>query len=858
FLPYPHIVIYPVLPTPYDSIDEYGDWPLEMMLHEYTHILNMYPAHSFYVPLKWIFGSVVRPNALLPRWYLEGLAVNIESRFSDRGRLRSSETQAVARALIADEKLAGEDISTINESESGTWPYGARPYLYGGWWWEAVQREKGAPLIYTWNQNFSRRLPFWINGPMEEQTGRSAAGLLSSASQSLEARAQEELKKIRASGPHTATAIAESDEGEQFVFAISPSGGQLIYWVSRPKMGSQVRLKTRTRNAQSFAEIKAETLFKSVGTLRARWVDEDRFMFDMLDITRPHITYRDLYMYDLKTREPIRLTEGARAQEPSPSPDGRRVAFIQNEGGRNSLAILRMDDRRIRTVVRGNFHQRLSSPEFLDDTHVAFVARGRNGSERIYVHDIRTGKSRLHPTKLEAVQTVRHTPDGLLVTDASRRVRNAYLVRPGHPPQAVSNTLTDIQAVDYDPQRKDVLVSELTGRGRRLHALGLRGYQPPALNNIDLESPPRPATRLDSISLKEESYQPLAYMWPRYWIPFIYQVEGGWILQGLTGSRDPAGRNHYSLMGAFDTVTNKASYGVNYLNSSLPTDISLDYAKTQSYLGASGLTIESDSAGLGLSSHWPFGSRNTKWGLGGVWMQTTSATTFRRLGPEASLVYSRLQSPLNGAFGWHLEGRHRQFLEQDGYLAYGHSYLHTAGLGNLGGGHRLFGQARGALAPDLPLARSIDLGDRNVGGNYLISLANSSFLLRGYPSGSFVGRRVVNGNLEYVLPARELGRGFGTFPLFLRGFEIALFGDAMAVDGAGFDLDRELYIRSHLSEWYLGSGAEMRLNTTIAYHLPLSLTLGLYYGFNERFGGGFSPFLGVGVGDLQGIENKTP
>src|SRR5580698_2831385 len=32
YLPYPMISVYPVLPTTLDSIDDYGDWPFEIML----------------------------------------------------------------------------------------------------------------------------------------------------------------------------------------------------------------------------------------------------------------------------------------------------------------------------------------------------------------------------------------------------------------------------------------------------------------------------------------------------------------------------------------------------------------------------------------------------------------------------------------------------------------------------------------------------------------------------------------------------------------------------------------------------------------------------------------------------------
>ena len=150
------------------------------------------------------------------------------------------------------------------------------------------------------------------------------------------------------------------------------------------------------------------------------------------------------------------------------------------------------------------------------------------------------------------------------------------------------------------------------------------------------------------------------------------------------------------------------------------------------------------------------------------------------------------------------------------------------------------------------------VGDRNVGGNYLVNLANSQFLLRGYPSGTFVGRKIVSSNLEWVMPASELTRGFGTFPLFLRNFELALFADAMAVDGAAYSTQFKGYFRSHLREYYTGAGGEVRLNTSVAYHVPLAFTFGLYYGLKDEYGGGLTPFVGVGLGSLSAISKKTP
>ncbi|HMN68735.1 MAG TPA: hypothetical protein PKC28_09390, partial [Bdellovibrionales bacterium] len=467
-----------------------------------------------------------------------------------------------------------------------------------------------------------------------------------------------------------------------------------------------------------------------------------------------------------------------------------------------------------------------------------------------------TRKSRVWHSGLTSAQNPRATPEGVFVTDARTNARNVYLIKNGTA-KPVSNTLTDIETFDFDPGRREIVVSELSADGRRLKALPFKEQRPPALELSKL--PPPPKAKTDKVKFREENYLPIAYMLPRYWIPFVYQVEDGLIFQGLTSHQDPAGRNHYSLLASYDTVTEIPSYGFSYVNSSLPTEIGLSYARSVSYLGASGLTLENQSAGLAFANRWPFNSRYALWSIGGVWDETEGiVSTYKRMGPEFTWTYSKLSSPTVDRLGVHAELSHREYLPQDDYLDYGRSYAFLAAQLDLWQGHKAMLQTRAALSPNMPFGHVIDLGERTVGGNYLINLANSQFLLRGYPSGTFVGRKAVSGNFEYALPALDLDRGLGSFPLFFRSLELAFFVDTMAVDGAGYRPDFNVYTRSRLREFYTGTGAELRLATTTAYHLPLSLTLGAYYGLNDRFGGGFTPFLGIGFGGLSALENKTP
>jgi Tol biopolymer transport system component len=845
FLPYPRIVIFPVLPSQADTIDEYGDWPLEVMIHEYAHILNMYPAHSFYWPFKFIFGSVVRPNAMLPRWYLEGLAVNLESQLSTHGRLRATDTAAAARAYFLGGRFKNEDIATINEADGKTWPYGARPYLFGGWWWNEAHKRKGTEGIYTLNQNFSRRLPFFINGPIEEQLGASAGELFHQTLNELSAQAKRETDAVAAAGGQTSTDEIDSKKGDAGAFAVSPSGNRLVYWLGLIDEGSFAFLRERGQPARK--------LFRTVGTYRIAWINENSFIFDQVDARNPYVAYRDLYRYDIKTDQITRLTNGLRAQEAAVSPNGLWVAFIQNDAGRNKLSIMEVSGRSPRVLVQGNLNQRLASPEFLSDGEILFTGRTVNGEEKIYSYNLGNKRRQVWNSTLKSAQALRRTPAGMLVSDAGTGIRNIYRVQADQA-QALTNTATSIQFADFDPIAKTVVINELTPNGPRLKAVPLHDAKPPNITLAKLD--PAPALSPTKVSTHESSFNPIKYLVPRYLIPMIYPVEEGVIVQGLTNAQDPLERNTLSLSGSYDTLTKKTSYGVGYLNSSLTTNIGTSYSNYHSYLGASGRVIDSQDARLEFSG--PVGNRFTNWWLAGMWSETESVVNnYRRIGPTAGFSYDGMNSPYNERFGWHAEFAHTQFLEQDGYLAYGRSSAHLANVIRLGR-HKVGLQVRGAVAPDMPFRYVLDLGDRSVGGNYLVNLTNSQFLLRGYQSGTFVGRKIVNGNLEWVSPASEIAKGFGTFPLFLRNVELAAFFDTMAVDGAAYDDRFNLYVRSRLREFYSGAGGEVRINTSVAYHVPLVFTLGLYYGLKDEYTGGFTTFLAVGLGSLGPISKKTP
>lgn len=138
-------------PDTSDVFAEYRDH-LELLLsHEYTHIL-----HLDQMPGVWrLFG--VSPNALLPMWMLEGLAVFHETDFSGGGRLGSDLVESWFRTESLRGMPKGLSDLTVFPVK---WPGGAIPYVHGAEFYAWLARTYGTNSIYRQQALAAAGLPY--------------------------------------------------------------------------------------------------------------------------------------------------------------------------------------------------------------------------------------------------------------------------------------------------------------------------------------------------------------------------------------------------------------------------------------------------------------------------------------------------------------------------------------------------------------------------------------------------------------------------------------------------------------------------------------------------------------------------
>ncbi|MES2964959.1 MAG: hypothetical protein V4760_13800, partial [Bdellovibrionota bacterium] len=863
--PYPTITAFPVLPSGLDVVAEYGDWGFELLTHEYTHILTFEPSTGVFRPLRWIFGGIMRPNVFLPRWYTEGLAVEIETRFTRHGRLRSNGFLAIARSMVEEGTLRDEDIGRINEAIPG-WPGGNRPYLMGSLIWDEITRRGGDKMIGELNLAYSRRIPFFIDGPLRDRLdGIDYENLLDLTYKRIETRANAQIDKIVAAG---------SPEFREFrneglyshTPVVSPDGLKLAHVGRAHNIDAFVRVVERADTTKSFRDADGKIVTEGEAISRVSWLpDSLSFVYDSVGTDARYYSYSDLYRFDLAEKKAKPITKGLRAREAVVAGDGKSVVFVQLTPGGSRLACLPIDGKGdVRVLYTPPVQTRLSRPEFLDQTRLVFGERRDDGNERLKTLAVEWRDGCFAATASEPTvilpdfvpaQFPRMTRDGLMFVSDRTGIANVYLANAAlTDAKAITNTTTRVMNADLDHATGEVIVSRLEAGGLRLITVATpkTPLVPPTVGSlVETEWPKFEVPKVE-VKTTPEEYSPWPHLVPRYWMPFAFVVPDGAYVQASTSAADPVGRHAYALTAAYDSLTERPSAYGQYVNSTTPVQLAFAGEDINEYLYSGGFIRHSTSASLTGSFFLPKMSEKWRGALGWQYLQTDALGLLTlRNGARASVLYSNASQmgfEISPEKGGAFSVSQARFFPDMGNIEYEQTDL--TGIKYLSGWilperHVLTLSASASVAPRLNRAL---LGRSTVGGNYQNGLIQNAFVMRGFPSGAFLGRNMIAATAEYRFPLAYPYRGFGTNPIFLRRLHADVFVDAISLDGLAYDRVSKGYRAEKLGRTYFGMGGELKFDTTTFYSIPIQFILGYYYGADERLNPYRAyPFIGIGL-----------
>jgi len=801
-LPFPHNTI-TVMPTqPAGDLTNYDDWFRTLILHEYTHTLQMDKVHGLPNFLRKIFGRVIVPGALTPLWLLEGFAVHNETEFTQFGRTRSPEYAMKMRAATLANRLLPIDQPTTYELRK--YPDGEAPYIYGSQFFSFLANRFGDEKLVQYTDYYSKCLPFLVNLSARKVFGTNFYNLwrewqlLETVRELPQAVAETiKLKPLTESMP--VTKIGFDLFAPQF-----SKYGEKIYFVSYnpdelPSIKSLDLITKETR-----------TITKGfIGKTLSLSSDGGELLFSMRNVTQNYYDYDDIFAFSLTTNELYRITNGLRARDPDFSPTENKIVFVENSLGKNRLMLLERNSNKPEPLMEEDDYTQFSQPKFSPDGKKIAVAVWKEGGyQDILVVDLEAGWN--IPITFDFATDIQPTwtPDSKYILFSTDRtgVFNLYAYSfENRQIYQVTNVLSGALAPTVSPDGKRIAFLLYSERGYDIHFINFKPGSWEKAQIIAERLSPIPAAT-EEVRINLYQYDPLASIFPKFWLPVVY-YDTTFSFGVFTAGADVL-LQHIILL------------SVNYRPKEKNPYAYLSYNSQKYHFSLYGF-YERNEQGVGISGYFPFYStfsyhlllpyyefnhNNTRFlsGLGLEW-QTGNAKRY---------PYSI--SPVDGRGFW---------LDISHFSRYfGSAYNLTKLQGNyseylsLPIHHHVF---------VFKLSGATGLGDSIIKKQYQLGGTEGMFSVRGYDQEPIARQNALKATLEYRFPLVWVERGLGTTPFFLSNFSGAIGLDA----GLGWDGFRIPGSKAGTDRPKLGAFVELQTSLVLAYFMPVSVKIGYAHGF---------------------------
>lgn len=891
-MPYPVVRLFAVAPDNLSILAEYDDWILQLIGHELTHIVHLSTMGGLPKAFNLIFGQIMMPNQLQSRWFIEGLAVEVESRLSAGGRVHADMVDMVLRSEFVDNRLTRLDQALNGPLQ---WPQGNAFYLHGGRFLTWLSAHYGPDVLKRVSQHYAAApIPYAMNRSMIAVTGRGYDELWRDFQSDLAKEYGAQLAPItqRREG-RPLTRRGQYNEGARYL-----SDGRIFYFNRALHSLPAARLISADRSEdENLSQITS-------GAVTARPFADGHAVMSQSEVSRNFYNYQDLFDYDLSGKSYRRLTHGLRAREPEVSADGSYVYFIQNRTGHSRLMRAAM--------VRDHEGERvLSAPQVVwemmptksasewqmytprlspDGRWIALSVHRPPGQRDLALLHIDPVSGQVlevswltNDSALDGNPVFSPGGETLYFHSARGHIYNIYAMDLAtRTVKQVTNVLTGAFAPDISPDGKRMVYQHYSANGFDLYEMDLQPeqfltpVQSPEFTTQDIARPqtaewPWQRDVAAGVSLgKVKPYTPPAVtLLPRYWLPFLSQDALGMVVGITTSGIDPLGRHAWALQAGYGIGSQDLQYSIGYSNRQLYPLLNVS---TSRYIQRA--LQDAEIAGQRIATY----------------------ERLHEVSLEMTVPYARALWRMSGSFEYHFE--HHQLINQFA-AAPGASTLKLPPQGHYSGFSARFNinnlrRTAAAISPEYGQALSLSgylddtwsgssfrryslaasaahyqlmpylshhvlmvrgafgtsfnqLDDRPVYGlgglqvsdfvkDFLFQRPARQGLLRGFGQNTFVGTHYYALSAEYRAPLWRIERGFSVFPFYFRTLHAAAFVDVgHASDGPS------LFERAAV-----GIGGELRLDMSYGFYYGATLRLGYARGVTE--GGINNFFLTLGSG----------
>jgi len=816
------------------------NWIKLLVFHEYAHILNIDPTTGWMEFLRVVFGDAIRPNGLWPRWALEGLAVYYETRTSILGRGRSPYYDAIVRSYFNEDKIGNHRKGSIHYGTlSGEWPYfpgGEVPYLFGYHLWNQFAKDTQNDLkMGEYSINSSHRVPFFIDGNLENTIGKTWQILWNEFIETSRSRYESQIDQVKAAGETSYQFVTDSKYSATGG-TISPDGLWLAYTEVRQDERSGLILQNLKTGKKKKIDDKLQ------GVSMSFTPDSKHLIFSALHRNTTFTLFSDLFSYDLDSKKFHQITDGMRAKDPNLSLDGSKITFTVTDHATHLLKVADLAWSKGKPVLENirTWHQPaefsiIGTPKWSSPTDVVFSIQNLNESEAKLM---KISLNQSNPSVLVSNGKINRFPTvcngKLLHVSDQTGIDNVY---DGN--TLLTNVITAVQFPFCSPDGS-LYGSVLTSDGFEIAQFALADHQPTNQKNqlIKPDAPESINEAIHSPELKiDESqvthYSPLRTMGPRQWAPFGYFASNA-----VTGSTAGGILLGFDSSGTFDGTLDYTYYGfrpaLDFGVASYSTDIGADAAGKK--------FKRTYEAGVSLShlTQWTWSSLRLAPYVSVDWNELQSVDTHQKLS-SSDLEFQKPFVPVagmkttfsdvrNSRLGFMPEGGStfttqtqariyqdeftlwKFMTEYSRFISPGSHHVLNPKFRYLGSSHP-YGQER---SYSLLKGKSTDnLFDRGRG------FSLSQMQIRGYPNMNILTKSSLQAALDYHFPIDTFFSGSG--PTFLKQAHGFVFGETTYIPKKG----------KHLPSFGLGITAD----ATLLWNVPFSISAEMQFGTNKQFGG---------------------
>jgi hypothetical protein len=581
-------------------------------------------------------------------------------------------------------------------------------------------------------------------------------------------------------------------------------------------------------------------------------------VYEQSRVFRRDYAFEDLFRWDYRTHQTVRLTTGRRARDPAVSPDGRRVAFSLNQHSHSALAVMALAPDAPETIVwQGDRYDEAYQPAWSPDgTRLAFSAWRTDGYRDIVIVELASGKLEEITRDRAIDMSPAWSADGkLLYFDSDRTgISNIYAYDLEHRTTwQVTNVLGGAFRVHPSPDGTRIAFEAAApAGGYDLYELAIdRNSWLPARDFIDDKPPPVDIHDDETWVSAPRPYRALETLAPQTWTAQYDFASNQASIQ--TGGADAVSLHGYSLAVGVDSSTGQTNLGAAYGYSGWRPSVRVAGART--LVDRSGWRVdgvnkryrEEDWSGT-IAAALPLESRpSSSWSLSFDY----SADWFRLVRPPVMATDPNQRSPivpptdyLEAGVGTRLafsnirsttfalgstSGFDASVSLRLDHPALGSRYRAITASYAASTYRRLWGKTPTISARIVGGLRAGDLarpGGFALGGvpaqDVAMAIVNSTRssstgYLRGYAPGSVTGNQYHLLNVEYRQELWQIEHGLGTLPVYLRRLHLAALSDAATA------FDRALDIHNNVR---LSVGGALRLDAFFGYFVPGTFEIG--------------------------------